>query len=154
MLIIAALCAVAPGGGHCAPAGYLDNVSAAIDALEGGRTADCVRGVRQAFVTNANDTLGHVTLGMALLCGKRPEDAMMEFNAALTLDKKCAAALYGKALAHLSENRSISPPRRFGQVRSVDPTIDTQAELAYIEALKSGTYAFHDAAMTIRCGFR
>lgn len=140
------MCAVALSGGHCAPAVYLDNISAAIDALEGGRTADCVRSVRQAFVSNANDTLGHVTLGMALLCGRRPEDAMMEFNAALALDKKCAAALYGKALVHLSEKRLDFAATALGQAQAVDPTIDTQAELAYIEALKSGTYAFHQNA--------
>ena len=147
-MAVALLCAVALSGGYCSPSAYLENASAAIDSLEAGRTSDCVRFVRLAFAANANDTLGHVALGLALLTGKRPDDAMTEFNAALALDRKCAAAMYGKALAHLSDKRYDFAASAFRQAQSFDGSVDTGAELAYIEAVKSGTYEFHEAAGT------
>lgn len=143
-LTLALLCIISSVG-FCASSAYLDGVKSAIGSLELGRTSDSIKAVRTAMETNANDPLAHVTLGMALLCGSRPDDAMSEFETAQQLDKSCAAAIYCKGLVYLSKKQLESASKAFAEVMAINPAISARSEIEYINAIKSGSYKFAQA---------
>lgn len=145
-MCVAALCVIACSECLCAPVEYLPKVSAALDKLEQGRTEDCITALKQALMANSNDPLAHVSLGFALLCGRRPDDALDEFGVALKFDKKCATAIYGKGLVHLYNKHLDYAAAAFKEAQAASPRFDTRGELAYIKAISEGNYAYAEGA--------
>jgi Flp pilus assembly protein TadD len=106
MFVGVALCILVCGGAClCAPKGYLDHVSDALNSLELGLTNEALDSLREAIEFNANDPIAHTAAGLALLSGGRAAEAMAEFDAAVELDPDCAEAACGRGLVYLSKGK-------------------------------------------------
>ena len=131
---------LAPVSGIGAGKTYLEHVNSSLAALEAGKTAEATADLRQAMAMNANDSLSHTILGLALLLGGRAEDAREEFKAALGLDPGAAEALYGLGLVHLRKADLSESARYFAQAQQERPDLDMQASLGYVKWLAGGDF--------------
>lgn len=126
--------------GYAVPKGYLDYVSDAVTALEEGLNRESLESLKKAVECNSNDPLAHVAIGLTLLSGGRPDDAMLEFSAALDYDENCAEAVYGQGLVHLYKGQHGSAVTAFCQAQSANPGLPMQGTIEYTKSLASGTY--------------
>lgn len=148
-LIIFALIALAmfPAIGNCAASSsYNNNISLSLDAIEQGKTFEAVKAAQAAIDVDAGNPLGHLTLGVALMCGRRFDDASKELKAALTLDKRCGEAVYGSALVNLAQGRLDAAAKDFSRVTETDASLGTQTEIEYIRSVTEGAYSYSDTS--------
>lgn len=125
--------------GICAPRGYLDYISDALDALEQGKTRESAAALDEALVCNANDALAHTVLGLTLLTGGQPNDALAEFSAALAIDKNCSEAIHGKALVYLKKPDLGVAASLFCQAQALKPKLPMAGAIEYVKVLAGGT---------------
>lgn len=141
-IICGAMCLLLLAGScSAAPPDYIQNVSAALDSLESGKTAGSVDSLKKAISFNANDSLAHTTMGLTLLLGGRRDDALVEFNLAAELGGNCAEAIYGRALVDLSKREYGLAVAYFCEAQTLNPELDMRGSIEYAKALASGTYA-------------
>ena len=119
---------------------YLDWVADSVAAVAEGRTTDAISSLRQALARNANDPLAHTTLGLALLCGGRADDARKEFGAALQLDPDCAEAQYGLGLLSLAKPDLSEAARLFCQAQQAAPDLGIEGTIGYVKSLAGGAF--------------
>lgn len=132
--------ALAPVSTMGAGKAYLDYVDSSLAAIEQGRTTDAVADLRQAMTSNANDSLSHTVLGLALLEGGRDADARAEFAAAVALDPGAAEAIYGLGLISLKKPDLSEAARYFAQAQQERPDRDMNASLGYVKWLAGGEF--------------
>lgn len=121
--------------------GYLDYVSDALISLETGQTQDSIENLKKAIECNSNDPLAHVALGLTLVSGRRTDDALAEFKAALDIDDSCAEAIYGQALIQLTSGELGPATATFCQAQSADPDLEMQGAIEYVKSLAGGSYS-------------
>lgn len=131
---------LASSAGYAAPKEYLDFVSDAVTSLQEGLSRESLDSLRKAIECNSNDPLAHVALGLTLLDGGRPDDALFEFNAALETDENCAEAMYGQGLIYLDKGQFGAAVAAFCQAQSANPELGMQGTIEYVKSLSSGTY--------------
>ncbi|MHB9037289.1 MAG: polysaccharide deacetylase family protein [Armatimonadota bacterium] len=127
----------------CAPKGYLEHVSEALAALEQGDTNNSAAALNEAIACNASDPLAHVSLGLTMLCGGRPDAAREEFDQALNLDKNCTYAAYGKGLFFLSKNQLSQAASSFADAQTKDHDLPVKGTIEYVKAIESGAYKYN-----------
>lgn len=123
------------GGSSCAPAGYVEHVSAAIRALETGQTRDSLESLELAMERNANDPLAYVVLGLTMLMGGRADEANAHFAAAREMDGNCAEAIYGQALVLLAKGQLGPATSLFCEAQGANPDVDMQGAIRYAKWL-------------------
>lgn len=120
---------------------YNNSISLSLDAIEQGRTSDGVKAAQAAISVDAGNPLGHLALGMALVCGRRFDEASNEFKAARSLDKHYGEAVYGTALACMAQGKLDAAAKAFAAVNEADSSLSAEAELEYIKSVTKGSYS-------------
>lgn len=141
MAAVAAGIVFAAALGPCTAAtkGYLDHVADALTALEDGRSVDSLASLKQASTCNSNDPLAQVALGLTLLYGGRPADALTEFARA-GKSGAAAEADYGRGLVALSKGDIGQAVTLFCQAQAAAPEAAISASIEYAKSLAGGAY--------------
>ena len=84
---------------------YQSHVSSALDLIAIGECPASLGQLTTAGIYNGGDPLYVTAMGLALLSGGLPADAMREFGTAANLDKTRAEPVYGEGLIRLSEGK-------------------------------------------------
>ncbi len=122
------------------PKSCAQNIAGALESLASGETRQSADSIRSALACDANEPLAHVALGMTLLTGGRPEDAMLEFAAAEKLDPNCADAIYGSGLSYLAAGKFEQAIDHLARAQAADPSLDARGALEYAKAVAGNVY--------------
>lgn len=121
---------------------YFDYLSDTVNAIEASHTKDSINSIKKAIDSNPNDPLVHVALGIILLRGNRPSDAMTEFSTAREQDKKCTEAIYGTAVAYLSMRKFGQAASLFSQAQATLQNNSIKGSIAYVNAIKDENFTY------------